>query len=77
MRRDKAGGCFLHRKKFQSERGQRHRILRRHHGRDRGGLVLRDEQIQKYLDTSFARGEIPKRLTVGEVFDFSLLRNLK
>ena len=28
-------------------------------------LMLRDEQIQKYLDGSFARGEIPKRLTVG------------
>lgn len=40
-------------------------------------LVLRDEQIQKYLDGSFARGEIPKRLTVGDMFDFSLLRNLK
>jgi len=26
-------------------------------------LVLRDEQIQKYLDGSFARGEISKRLT--------------
>jgi ABC-type nitrate/sulfonate/bicarbonate transport system substrate-binding protein len=41
------------------------------------GLVLRDDQIQKYLDTSFARGEISKHLTVGEVFDFSLLRSLK
>ena len=40
-------------------------------------LVLRDEQIQKYLDGSFARGEIPKRLTVGDMFDFSMLRNLK
>ena len=41
------------------------------------GLMLRDDQIQKYLDTSFARGEISKHLTVGEVFDFSLLRSLK
>ena len=39
--------------------------------------MLRDEQIQKYLDNSFARGEIGKHLTVNEVFDFSLLRNLK
>jgi hypothetical protein len=38
---------------------------------------LRDDQIQKYLDSSFARGEIPKRLSVGEMFDFFLLRNLK
>jgi ABC-type nitrate/sulfonate/bicarbonate transport system substrate-binding protein len=41
------------------------------------GLLLRDDQIQKYLDTSHARGEVPKRLMVGEMFDFSLLRSLK
>ena len=41
------------------------------------GLLLRDEQIQKYLDTSHARGEFPKRLTVAEMFDFSPLRSLK
>jgi ABC-type nitrate/sulfonate/bicarbonate transport system substrate-binding protein len=40
-------------------------------------LMLTDEQIQKYLDTSYARGEIPKRLQVAELFDFSLLRSLK
>jgi ABC-type nitrate/sulfonate/bicarbonate transport system substrate-binding protein len=40
-------------------------------------LTLRDDPIQKYLDHSFARGEIPKRLTVGDLFDFSLLRSLK
>ena len=41
------------------------------------GLALRDEQIQKYLDTSHARGETSRRLTVAEMFDFSLLRGLK
>jgi len=41
------------------------------------GLMLRDDQIQKYLDTSHARGEIPKRLTVAEMFDFAPLRSLK
>jgi ABC-type nitrate/sulfonate/bicarbonate transport system substrate-binding protein len=40
-------------------------------------LMLRDEQIQKYLDGAFGRGEIPKRLTVGDMFDFSVLRSLK
>ncbi len=40
-------------------------------------LMLPDERIQKYLDGSFARGEISKRLTTGEMFDFSLLRGLK
>jgi ABC-type nitrate/sulfonate/bicarbonate transport system substrate-binding protein len=41
------------------------------------GLMLRDDQIQRYLDTSHARGEIPKRLMVAEMFDFSPLRSLK
>jgi NitT/TauT family transport system substrate-binding protein len=40
-------------------------------------LLLRDEQIQKYLDGSHARGEIPKRITSAEMFDFTLLRGLK
>jgi NitT/TauT family transport system substrate-binding protein len=40
-------------------------------------LLLRDEQIQKYLDGSHARGEIPKRITTAEMFDFTLLRGLK
>ncbi|MGH7928860.1 MAG: ABC transporter substrate-binding protein [Candidatus Binatia bacterium] len=41
------------------------------------GMMLRDEPIQKYLDSSYARGELSKRLTVADMFDFSLLRNLK
>jgi len=41
------------------------------------GLMLRDDQIQKYLDTSHARGEIPKHLTVAEMFDFAPLRSLR
>jgi ABC-type nitrate/sulfonate/bicarbonate transport system substrate-binding protein len=41
------------------------------------GMMLRDDQIQKYLDTTYARGELSKRLTVNEMFDFSLLRSLK
>jgi ABC-type nitrate/sulfonate/bicarbonate transport system substrate-binding protein len=40
-------------------------------------LLLPDEPIQKYLDASFARGELTKRLTVAEMYDFSLLRSLK
>jgi len=40
-------------------------------------LMLSDEQIQKYLDNSYARGELPKRLQVADLFDFSLLKGLK
>jgi ABC-type nitrate/sulfonate/bicarbonate transport system substrate-binding protein len=40
-------------------------------------LSMREDQIQKYLDGAHARGEIPRALTATEMFDFSLLRNLK
>ena len=40
-------------------------------------LMLSDEQIQKYLDNSYARGELPKRLQVADLFDFSLLKGIK
>jgi ABC-type nitrate/sulfonate/bicarbonate transport system substrate-binding protein len=40
-------------------------------------MMLRDEPIQKYLDSSHARGELSKRLLVSDMFDFTLLRNLK
>lgn len=41
------------------------------------GLMLREELIQNFLDTSLARGEIAKPLTVNDMFDFSWLRSLK
>ncbi len=40
-------------------------------------LMLSEAQIQKYLDTSYGRGELPRRLTAAEMFDFSLLRSIK
>jgi ABC-type nitrate/sulfonate/bicarbonate transport system substrate-binding protein len=40
-------------------------------------LMLSDKQIQDYLDGSHRRGELPKPITVSEMFDFSLLRGLK
>ena len=40
-------------------------------------LMMRDDQIQKYLDNAYARSEIPKPLSASDMFDFSLVRNLK
>ena len=40
-------------------------------------MIMRDDLIQKYLDGSHQRGELPKPLAASEMFDFSLLRNLK
>ena len=41
------------------------------------GMTMRENQIQKYLDGAYARGEILRPLSASEMFDFSLLRNLK
>jgi len=40
-------------------------------------MMMREDQIQKYLDGAHARGEILRPLSASEMFDFSLLRNLK
>lgn len=40
-------------------------------------LLMREEQIQKYLEGAHARGEIPKPVSASDLFDFSLLKNLK
>ena len=40
-------------------------------------MIMRDELIQKYLDGSYQRGELPKPIAASDMFDFSLLRNLK
>jgi ABC-type nitrate/sulfonate/bicarbonate transport system substrate-binding protein len=40
-------------------------------------MTMRDEQIQKYLDSALQRADLPKPVTPGEMFDFSLARNLK
>jgi NitT/TauT family transport system substrate-binding protein len=40
-------------------------------------MMMRDDQMQKYLDGIYQRGELTKPVSAGEMFDFSLLRNLK
>jgi len=77
IRRDKAAVVSYIEKNFQVSTANANECYEDINGVIVDGLILRDDQIQKYLDTSLARGEIPRRLTVGEMFDFSLLRNLK
>jgi ABC-type nitrate/sulfonate/bicarbonate transport system substrate-binding protein len=77
IRRDKAAVVSYIEKNFQVSAANANESYDDINGVIVDGLMLRDDQIQKYLDTSHARGEIPKRLTVAEMFDFSLLRNLK
>jgi ABC-type nitrate/sulfonate/bicarbonate transport system substrate-binding protein len=40
-------------------------------------MTMRDDQMQKYLDGFQQRGELTKPVSVNDMFDFSLLRNLK
>ena len=40
-------------------------------------MLMREDQLQKYLESAHARGETSKLVRPADVFDFSLLRNLK
>jgi len=77
MRRDRAGIINYIEKDFKVSSANATESYEDIMGVTVDNLTLRDEQIQKYLDNSLARGEITKRLTVNEMFDFSLLRSLK
>jgi NitT/TauT family transport system substrate-binding protein len=77
MRRDRAGIISYIEKDFKVSSANATESYEDIMGVTVDNLTLRDEQIQKYLDNSLARGEIAKRLTVNEMFDFSLLRSLK
>lgn len=77
MRRDRAGVISYIEKDFKVTTANATESYEDIMGVTMDNLMLRDEQIQKYLDNSLARGEIGKRLTVNEMFDFSLLRSLK
>jgi len=77
MRRDRAGVISYIEKDFKVTTANATESYEDIMGVTMDNLTLRDEQIQKYLDNSLARGEIGKRLTVNEMFDFSLLRSLK
>lgn len=77
MRRDKAAVISYIEKNFKVSNANAMESYEDIAGVTVDSLMLRDDQIQKYLDTSLARGEISRHLTVGEMFDFSLLRSLK
>ena len=77
MRRDRAGIISYIEKDFKVSSANATESYEDIMGVTVDNLTLRDEQIQKYLDNSLARGEIAKRMTVNEMFDFSLLRSLK
>jgi ABC-type nitrate/sulfonate/bicarbonate transport system substrate-binding protein len=77
IRRDKAAVVSYIEKNFKVSTANANESYEDISGVMVDGLMLRDDQIQKYLDTSHARGEIPKRLTVTEMFDFAPLRSLR
>jgi ABC-type nitrate/sulfonate/bicarbonate transport system substrate-binding protein len=42
-----------------------------------GSMTMRDDQMQKYLDGIYQRGEMTRPVSATDMFDFSLLRGLK
>ncbi|MBM4261760.1 MAG: ABC transporter substrate-binding protein [Deltaproteobacteria bacterium] len=40
-------------------------------------MTMHNDQLQKYLETSYQGAELPKPLSVADMFDLSLVRNLK
>jgi hypothetical protein len=40
-------------------------------------MTMRDDQMQKYLDGIYQRGEMTRPVSATDMFDFSLLRGLK
>ena len=77
MRRDKAAVTAYIEKNFNVSAANAMESYEDISGVIVDGMMLRDEPIQKYLDSSHARGELSKRLVVGDMFDFTLLRSLK
>ncbi|HYJ16461.1 MAG TPA: ABC transporter substrate-binding protein, partial [Candidatus Limnocylindria bacterium] len=69
MRRDRAGIINYIEKDFKVSSANATESYEDIMGVTVDNLTLRDEQIQKYLDNSLARGEIAKRMTVNEMFD--------
>jgi NitT/TauT family transport system substrate-binding protein len=77
IRRDKAGVVAYIEKNFKVSTANAVESYEDINGVIIDSLMMRDDQIQKYLDGSHARGEIAKPLAVNDIFDFSLVRNLK
>jgi ABC-type nitrate/sulfonate/bicarbonate transport system substrate-binding protein len=77
IRRDKAGIVAYIEKNFKVSAANAAESYEDINGVILDSMMMREDQIQKYLDNAHARGEIPKALAAGDMFDFSLVRNLK
>ena len=77
IRRDKPGIVAYIEKNFKVSAANAEESYEDINGVMLESMIMRDDQIQKYLDNAYSRSEIPKPLSASEMFDFSLLRNLK
>src|SRR5215831_5859181 len=77
IRRDKAGIVAYIEKNFKVSAANATESYEDINGVILESMTMRDDQIQKYLDNAYSRSEIPKPLSAGDMFDFSLVRNLK
>jgi ABC-type nitrate/sulfonate/bicarbonate transport system substrate-binding protein len=77
IRRDKAGVVSYIEKSFKVTPGVAAEAYEEIRGVLVESLLMPDEQLKTYLDKASSRGEIPKPLSMNEVFDLSLLKSLK
>lgn len=77
IRRDKAAVVGYIEKNFKVSTANANESYEDINGVIVDGMFMRDDQIQKYLDGALTRAEIPKAVSAADMFDFSLVRNLK
>jgi ABC-type nitrate/sulfonate/bicarbonate transport system substrate-binding protein len=77
IRRDKAGVVSYIEKNFKVTPSVAAEAYEDINGVIIENLAMPEEQLKSYLDNASVRGEIPKPLTVSDVFDLSLIRSLK
>ncbi len=77
IRRDKSGVVSYIEKSFKVTPGVAAEAYEDINGVLVENLLMPDEQLKSYVEKASSRGEIPKPLSMSDVFDLSLLKNLK
>jgi NitT/TauT family transport system substrate-binding protein len=77
IRRDKAGVVSYIEKNFKVSKANATESYEDIAGVIVDSLMMPDDVLQKHLESTHARGETSKLLAPADLFDFSLLRNLK
>lgn len=77
IRRDKAGVVSYIARNFSVSQANATESYEDINGVIIDSMTMRDDQLQKYLETSYQGAELPKPVSVADMFDLSLVKNLK